>query len=470
VVGAFTSICGDKAALTARCDEGSAVDCGNLGYCYSGLALGVPWTPDPGLFLRYSTRGCELGSAVACTNLGEAYRFGAGAPANAALAEGPFARALSIVRAGCDAGHGSDCHMLSHAYQRGDGVPRDESRARELEERSCALGDVLACIVRMLDAREANQTAEEVRRAARVCELGCWCDPVLSARERGSPAAARAVADWRARCIRGDSVACAAAALVEKRPSGQPPRTRFRGNAALSADELDAVVEIDKPDGLLAQGRTRAEVLERDTLVLSAFYYDHGYLDVRIETPTLSPADTQAFTDVEWRIVEGARYRIGKLTIGERDPAGRPVAPLRGGLRSRIAARDGDWFSRADLVRDLAVVQRLYRDAGYGDVKVEPQLTQDAGRAVVDIDIPVHRGPVIHLDYVVIEGNRRIPTQTIRAAIGIADGDTFSETRLDEARSRLRTLGPFRRVDLTTEAAPNTTHWTLHVDVEERMP
>jgi hypothetical protein len=456
--------CPDEAACEARCDQGSAKDCASLVACAVTQGAAI----DVARYHRYAKRGCDLGDGTACTNLGDTYKKGQGTPADAALAEAAFAKALASHRASCDRGEANGCYMLGHAYRNGQGVPADASLGRSFDEKGCALGQLMSCLLLATDAKEAGYHEEAVTRAARVCELTCWCTPVFDARERGSPAAARAVADWKGRCARGDQAACEAATRVEKTPAGLLPKARFTGNQAFSGEELDAVVDIDKVEGLLAQGSSREDVLEWDKLLLNAFYYDHGYLDRSVDEPVLTPDPRGGFLDVHFHVSEGLRYHVGTITVAERDASGKAVPALGGKiLRARIPLQDGDWFSRKQLVEGIRAIERLYRDAGYGAVGATPETKLDQANAVIDIDIPVRRGPLIHLARIVVTGNARAATARITKELRLKEGQLFSATGLDEAKRRLEALGVFRRVDVSTKAEPDATHWTVTFEVDE---
>jgi outer membrane protein insertion porin family len=172
-------------------------------------------------------------------------------------------------------------------------------------------------------------------------------------------------------------------------------------------------MKIDKSDA--TAGASNGDILERDTLLLNGFYYDHGYVAVNIDTPKLEAATDGPFIDIRIHIDEGARYRIGKLTIDEVDANGNRVAPFGGKkLRDRISARDGDWFSRAMLVRDLGSIRHLYRDAGFAAVEAEPETNLDPAHALVDVVIPVRRGPLVYIDRIVVVGNQSVPSATVK--------------------------------------------------------
>lgn len=459
--------CGDERTCIAKCDAGSADDCFQLSSCYANTAYG--WAQDLAKFHRASKRACELGNAVACRNLGDTYRGGFGVAADPKLAEAGFARARVSLRAGCDANDAGACHVLAHVYRKGDGVAADEAAARTLDVKSCRLGHAISCMNLFFDALLQRRYEDSIGFSARLCELMCDdCDDVIKARERGSPAAATALADMKARCARGETLACEAASRIEKVPAGLPPRVRFSGNTGIPAAELTAAVQLDKPSAIWGREQLD-EALERDAMAVMQIYFDRGYLDVQVAPPAPAPDPTGSFLDVHFRVAhEGPRYRLGKLVIEERDAKGKRVAPLGGkDLRLRIRAKNGDWYPPMEVLRDIAAIRRIYEDAGYGGVRADISRKTDPSRGIVDVEIPVRRGPLVRVEHIAIEGNRSVSEEKIRAAIGIREGQQFSGTALEDAKRRLEALGVFRKVGLAAAQKPDATRWTVTFVVEE---
>ena len=54
-------------------------------------------------------------------------------------------RAAKLYQRGCDANFGHACARLAAAYRDDDWKGRDQKRARELEDRACALGEAASC-------------------------------------------------------------------------------------------------------------------------------------------------------------------------------------------------------------------------------------------------------------------------------------------------------------------------------------
>src|SRR5579883_3265033 len=164
--------------------------------------------------------------------------------------------------------------------------------------------------------------------------------------------------------------------IVEHRPVTVRSVT-FIGNDHVSDGELRDQMQTGN-GGILAFGSGgpyRQDVFERDVLMLSALYYDKGYLSVQIGTPRVMLTPDREGIDIALTIHEGPRYKIRQLRIYERDNEGREIEPLGGrrALRLMIREQSGDYFNRAELLDDLRAVRTLYRDAGYANVEAEPE-------------------------------------------------------------------------------------------------
>jgi outer membrane protein assembly factor BamA len=131
------------------------------------------------------------------------------------------------------------------------------------------------------------------------------------------------------------------------------------GNAhAKAADLLKAM---DLPPGPWNQER-----VDRATLNLNSYYYDHGYVNVAVEAP--APSATPTFT-----IQEGDQFRIGKLSIKDAKPADEKK------WLALLGVKKGDVFSRAAMT---AGVQKL-QDATKSEV--EPETKLDDKKKTIDI-------------------------------------------------------------------------------------
>jgi outer membrane protein insertion porin family len=248
-------------------------------------------------------------------------------------------------------------------------------------------------------------------------------------------------------------------------------RVTFIGNDSVSDDELRAVMFTGNP-GFFAFGSGgpfRQDAFERDMAVISALYYDRGYLQVAINTPRVMLTPDRNGVELSVTIEEGPRYKIRRFRVFERDSEGKELEPIGGRrkLRSLIRAESGDYFNRAQLLEDLQAVRTLYRDEGFANVLADPETTLDPTSKEVDVVVPILRGPVVHFGRIEVQGNTKTRDKVIRRELEIAEGDKFSESGLERSRRRVTALGYFERVDITTQDEGND-RLTVMIEVAEK--
>ncbi|HEY1956256.1 MAG TPA: outer membrane protein assembly factor BamA [Polyangiaceae bacterium] len=250
-------------------------------------------------------------------------------------------------------------------------------------------------------------------------------------------------------------------------------RVTFIGNEHVSDSDLRDVMQTGQGSffDFGSGGSYKQDVLERDILLISALYYDKGYMAVQIGTPRVMLTTDREGIDITIIIHEGPRFKIRRLDIYEESADGsHHVDPLPGRkkLREMIRANGGDWFNRAEIVKDLEAVRTLYKDAGYYTVEAEPQTEVDAANAQVDIIIPIKRGPPVRIERIEIKGNTKTRDKVIRRELEIQEGQLYSETGVELSRKRVMALGYFERVDVTKETGSSPDKVVIYFEIGER--
>ncbi|MYE12685.1 MAG: hypothetical protein F4X99_13730, partial [Gammaproteobacteria bacterium] len=90
----------------------------------------------------------------------------------------------------------------------------------------------------------------------------------------------------------------------------------FEGNREFSDDELKDVMNT-KEEWFLpfsTRGILDPDVLTNDTALLSSLYYDHGFVDHKIDEPIILTRGEGL--EVVIRVQEGERYRVGAVKLG----------------------------------------------------------------------------------------------------------------------------------------------------------
>ncbi|HET7540736.1 MAG TPA: outer membrane protein assembly factor BamA [Polyangiaceae bacterium] len=249
-------------------------------------------------------------------------------------------------------------------------------------------------------------------------------------------------------------------------------RVTFIGNQNVDSAELRSLM-LTGNAGFFAFGSGgpfRQDAFERDIAVLSAMYYDRGYLSVSISTPRIMLTPDRNGIEVTITIDEGPRYKIRQLRVYERGAGGAEVEPLDGrrNLRMMVRAEPGQYFNRAELLEDLQSIRTLYRDHGYANVEANPQTQLDPETHEVDVTVPVERGPLVYFERIEVRGNSKTRDKVIRRECEVAEGELFSETKLERSKRRVTALGYFERVDVSTEAGSAPDKMNVYIEVAEK--
>lgn len=239
-------------------------------------------------------------------------------------------------------------------------------------------------------------------------------------------------------------------------------RVSFEGNRAFSDGELKGLMAT-KEQWFLSFITNRG-VLERDALtndlaILSSHYYDHGYIDHKIDDPVI--IRHRDGIEVVVRIDEGEQYRVGKVEIGG-DLIEDPDQMLK-----KVKITTGQIFRGSRLREDITSLTDLYSNRGFAFAEVEPMTKVNPEEKNVDIALVVKQGPPVYFNRVIIAGNNKTRDKVVRRELLAAEQELFSGRKVTQSRNALQRSGYFEDVQLTTKKTDQPDAVDLHVDVKE---
>ena len=235
----------------------------------------------------------------------------------------------------------------------------------------------------------------------------------------------------------------------------------FEGNREFSDDELKDVMNT-KEEWFLpftTRGILDPDVLTNDTALLSSLYYDHGFVDHKIDEPIILTRGEGI--EIVIRIQEGERYRVGAVKLGG-DLDGDPAR-----LLENVSLPSGQIFRRSRLLHDVTALQHRYADRGYAFAEVSPATRFDPQGRLVNVTYMIKRGPPVFFDEVKIAGNLKTRDKVIRRELEVAENARFSSARIRESRNALLRTGFFKDVTVSTEKSDKKDQVDLLVKVEE---
>ena len=236
----------------------------------------------------------------------------------------------------------------------------------------------------------------------------------------------------------------------------------FEGNRAFSDSELKGLMATKEQwflSFLTNRGVLERDVLTNDMAILSSHYYDHGYINHKIDEPVI--LRNRRGIEVVVRIDEGDQYRVGKVEIG-----GELIEKAET-LLKKVQITTGQIFRGSRLRGDIATLSEIYSDKGFAFAQVAPITKINHEEKNVDIALVITRGPPVYFNRVVISGNTKTRDKVIRREMAAAEQELFSGDKIKQSRNALQRTGYFEDVQITTKKTDRSDAVDLLVDVKE---
>jgi len=206
--------------------------------------------------------------------------------------------------------------------------------------------------------------------------------------------------------------------------------------------------------GLPVQDR----LVEEDVRALTRALEDRGYAQAKVEAEAPEGAGGVA---VVFRAAAGAVTTVASFAVRSPEPL-----PTGAALRE-LRIREGEPYRVLDVARDRNSVLAAYRNAGYLQVEVVPEVrpAEEPGR--VQVVLRVLPGPRTRVDHIVIAGLRATREEVVRRELALEEGGALGLQKVLESQRRLGALGIFQKVSLGEMDPESTAARSVVVTAEE---
>ncbi len=245
---------------------------------------------------------------------------------------------------------------------------------------------------------------------------------------------------------------------------------RFVGNSAYPPNKLTGVIKTGKTNFLsflLDNDIYDADRIEGDSDALRRFYLAHGYADVQVRAAASYEADKKGVV-LTFTLNEGPQYRFGKVGV-ESDLKTVDAAALRQNLRTQAGATyDGDAVDKTvdDLALQLAKSGEPFAAVLARTERLPP--SRAGGTGIINLVYAIDAGKRAYVERIEIHGNTKTHDEVIRREFDFAEGDAFNRALIDRAERRLKNLGYFKSVKITTQTGSAPDRVVLDVAVVEQ--
>ncbi|HYB97959.1 MAG TPA: outer membrane protein assembly factor BamA [Candidatus Limnocylindrales bacterium] len=249
---------------------------------------------------------------------------------------------------------------------------------------------------------------------------------------------------------------------IDEKNSVLVEEIHFQGVNAFSERKLRSVMSTRRAwilSWFTGAGILKEEELATDVERLTAFYYDNGYIQVRVDEPEVTR--TEDGLELTIRIEEGDQYRIGQVKFG-----GEVLLPEEELLEaSRLES--GKIFRPSRLRESIFGLTEAYGNLGHAFAEAVPDTEVHPDTKLVDVTFKMSSGPVVSVGRIDIKGNTKTRDYVVRRELRLQEGERFSGKGLRESRERTKRLGIFDEVEVTSTRAEEPDKVNLQVTVKE---
>jgi len=250
---------------------------------------------------------------------------------------------------------------------------------------------------------------------------------------------------------------------IEEGPEGRIKEISFKGNQKITSSDLKKVMMTKQWNifsFITKVGVLDLDVLKNDIQMVTAYYFDHGYLDVKISEPKIDLRNPKRIL-IEIDVSEGSQYRVGTIDFkGD-------VLTTREELFRATGIKRNDIYSNSAIRRDISALTELFANQGYAYAEVSPETAVNAKNLIVNLTYVVEKKQRVSFEKINISGNTKTRDKVIRRELQFAEAQLYSATQLNKSRQRLRRTGYFKEIDFATNRGSADDQVNLDIKVEE---
>ncbi|MEX0852368.1 MAG: outer membrane protein assembly factor BamA [Bauldia sp.] len=240
----------------------------------------------------------------------------------------------------------------------------------------------------------------------------------------------------------------------------------FVGNSVFSSSRLSRIIMTRRTNWLSWLNKKdlySPEKLQADEEALRRFYLEHGYADFQVLDAS---ADFDAVAGkyyLTFTVDEGAKYKFGEINVDSSIPGVDATM-----LARMVSTKSGRVFDATEVERTVEDLTIELSRLGYVFAAVQPRGDRDYANNIIAITFVIDEGPRAYIERIEIYGNTKTRDYVVRREFEISEGDAYNRVLIDKAERRLRGLGFFETVAISTQQGSSPDKVIVVVNVKEQ--
>jgi outer membrane protein insertion porin family len=250
---------------------------------------------------------------------------------------------------------------------------------------------------------------------------------------------------------------------IEEGPKLYIDRIIIEGNQALTAGQIKAAMQTkERIYWIFPFSTVQRRVFEDDAERILQLYGDHGYIQARVESTEIVPDLARKKVTLRVRVVEGAQFRTGTITI-----TGNEMLSTEE-VRKHLKLVEGGVYNRGAVRAAVRSLSDRYSELGRARAQIDPRAVNDLANLKVDVTLAIVEGGPVYVERINITGNTKSSEKILRRELRVAEGELFTYQKLVRSRQRLFNLQYFDEVTVDTEQGSNPDKIVVNIHVKER--
>jgi outer membrane protein insertion porin family len=250
---------------------------------------------------------------------------------------------------------------------------------------------------------------------------------------------------------------------ISEGPKGHIQKIVFKGNKKLKSSQLKKLMATKQRNIfsiITKTGTLDEDILKNDVQLLTAYYFDQGYLDAKILEPKINLSNPKKI-QIEIGIVEGPQYHLGNIDFkGD-------LLTTKEALFKVLKIKRGGVYSNTVIRREVNALTEKFANQGYAYVEINPEVSVDKKNLLVHLTFEIEKKKRVFYEKIQVVGNTKTRDKVIRRELVVAEGELYNAADMNQSRDRLKRTGYFKEVDFTTSHGSTEEKINLDLKVEE---
>ncbi len=253
---------------------------------------------------------------------------------------------------------------------------------------------------------------------------------------------------------------------ISEGPTTGVARIVFIGNTHFSDDTLKSQIATEESAWwkiLSSNDNYDPDRLTFDREQLRRFYLRRGYADFRVVSAVAELTPDRENFYVAFTVDEGDIYTFGKVVINSKIKELDPAV-----MRKLVPIQDNATYNAELIDKSIDALTNNAGTKGYAFAEVHPRIQRDHNSRKIAVVFDIDQGQRVYIEKINIVGNSKTLDKVVRREFRLVEGDAYNRVLVDRSRTRIKSLGFFKDVDIKAAPGSQPDRTVLNVNVTEQ--